>query len=398
MKKEYIEKKNYKNESYRKRIIKKILGIFSVIILTCGSVVLAASSVTPNFSISKFKMKLGSTQKISGIINIDSSEYYKLESSNPAVVTIQANGNLKALSTGISTLTYTYINDDGTEKKIWCYVEVSLDESTYSEINGSTASKINITLDFGEYTTTIESPSAAVPTLPKVEKAGYVLEGWYKDSNYTEKMADKERFNKDVTLYAKWITEEEANKPVISHSELYDDIDYHWAKNYIESVSYRGLFNGVSEKMFGPDETMTRGMVITVLGRLENIEKTGRTTNFTDVPKGSYYEEYIAWGIENKIVTGTSENEFSPDKDITREEMAVMMANYVKYKKFDYELKAIYFSDLDTISTWALESVKILNELKIMQGNSDGTYNPKKVATRAEIATVFYNYLNYINS
>ncbi len=172
----------------------------------------------------------------------------------------------------------------------------------------------------------------------------------------------------------------------------------HYNEEIIQLALKEAIFNGVSEKMFGPDETMTRGMVITVLGRLENIEKTGRTTNFTDVPKGSYYEEYIAWGIENKIVTGTSENEFSPDKDITREEMAVMMANYVKYKKFDYELKAIYFSDLDTISTWALESVKILNELKIMQGNSDGTYNPKKVATRAEIATVFYNYLNYINS
>ena len=112
----------------------------------------------------------------------------------------------------------------------------------------------------------------------------------------------------------------------------------------------------------------------------------------------SYYEEYIAWGIENKIVTGTSENEFSPNREITREEMAVMMANYVKYKNFKYEVKEVYFSDADTISSWALESVKILNNLKIMQGNTDGTYNPKKVATRAEIATVFYNYLNYINS
>lgn len=124
---------------------------------------------------------------------------------------------------------------------------------------------------------------------------------------------------------------------------------------------------------------------------------TGRTTDFIDVPKGAYYEEYVAWGLENKIVSGTSEDKFSPNKEITREEMAVMMANYVKYKGYDYELNELYFSDVDSISSWALESVKILNDLKIMQGNSDGTYNPKKVATRAEIATVFYNYLNFIN-
>ena len=381
-----------------KKLIGKIVAMISIIAIACGSFALAVANKTPTFNISKFKMKLGSTQKIAGIINVDASEYYRLESSNPSVVTIQDNGNLKALSTGISTLTYTYTNDDGTEKEIWCYVEVSSDNSTYSEINGSTTSKINITLNLGDYTTTIESASAAIPTLPKVEKEGYILEGWYKDSNYTEKVGEKERFNKDITLYAKWITEEEANKPVIPHSELYDDIDYHWARNYIESVSYRGLFNGVAERRFGPDETMTRGMVITVLGRLEGVEKTGRTTDFSDVAKGSYYEEYIAWGIENKIVTGTSEDEFSPNREITREEMAVMMANYVKYKNFKYEVKEVYFSDVDTISSWALESVKILNNLKIMQGNADGTYNPKKVATRAEIATVFYNYLNYINS
>jgi len=138
-------------------------------------------------------------------------------------------------------------------------------------------------------------------------------------------------------------------------------------------------------------------MVITVLGRLDEVEMTDRKTDFSDIPTGAYYEEYVAWGVENKIVSGTSEDKFSPNKEITREEMAVMMANYVKYKKYDYKVENIDFSDKDSISSWALESVKILNNLGIMKGNADGSYNPKKVATRAEIATVFYNYLNYIN-
>jgi len=380
-----------------KKIIVKILSIVSIVAIFCSSFVMAAAGVIPKFSASRFAMRLGSTQSISGIINVEVSDYAKIKSSNPSVVTVQSNGQLKALSTGISTLSYKYITEKGEEKEIWCYVEVSQADSTYSEIDSSNVTKIKITLELGDYTTTIESPSAAIPTLPEVKKDGYVLEGWYKDSSFTTKITERERFNKDTTLYAKWITTEEANKPTISHSSLYNDIDNHWAKNYIESVSYRGLFNGVSEKMFGPDKTMTRAMVITVLGRLDEVEMTDRKTDFSDIPTGAYYEEYVAWGVENKIVSGTSEDKFSPNKEITREEMAVMMANYVKYKKYDYKVENIDFSDKDSISSWALESVKILNNLGIMKGNADGSYNPKKVATRAEIATVFYNYLNYIN-
>lgn len=381
----------------KKTFVKKIVAIFSVLALTVSSFVMAAG-LTPKFSQKKFSMKIGSTQKIVSILNQDTIDLANFASSDTSVVKVQSNGEIKAVGTGISTLTYTYLDDEGNEKEVYCYVEVTKDNSTYSNINGETATaKVLVTLNLGDYTTTLESASGAVLKFPEVTKEGYVLEGWYKESTYETKVEENERVGKDITLYAKWITMEEASKPVIPHSSLFDDIDYHWARNYIESVSYRGLFKGVSEKMFEPDKTMTRAMVITVLGRLDEVEKTGRTTEFTDVPVGAYYEEYVAWGVENKIVAGTSETEFSPNKEITREEMAVMMANYIKYKKYTYQLEEIYFSDVDSISSWALESVKILNNLGIMKGNEDGTYNPKKVATRAEIATVFYNYLNYIN-
>ena len=382
----------------KKSILKKVVAILSVMVVTTTSLVMAAVSLVPEFSKSKISMKVGATQSVNTLMNIDSVDLTKLNSSDSSVVLIDSTGKIKALSTGISTLTYNYTEDDGTPKQAYCYVEVTRDNSTYEGVNGETThSKILVTLDLGDYTTTVESAIGAIFNPQEVTKAGFVLEGWYKEPTYQTKLNVNERLSKDITLYAKWITEEESNKPNVPHSSLFDDIDYHWARNYIESVSYRGLFNGVSEKMFGPDKTMTRAMVITVLGRLDEVTKIGRTTEFVDVPQGSYYEEYVAWGLENKIISGTSENKFLPNKEITREEMAVMMANYVKYKGYDYELNELYFSDVDSISSWALESVKILNDLKIMQGNSDGTYNPKKVATRAEIATVFYNYLNFMN-
>lgn len=381
----------------KKGLIKKIIGVLAVITIAMSSVVMAATK-SAKFNLSKFTMKLGTTQSISGIMNYDEIDVSNFTSSDSTVVLVQSNGILKAVGTGIATLTYTYTDDSGNEKEIYCYVEVSQNNSTYSNIAGDTeTSKVMITLNLGDYTTTIESSLGAVYNLPEVTKEGYVLEGWYKEPTYLTKIKENERASKDITLYAKWITTEEAQQSSVPHSSLYDDIDYHWARNYIESVSYRGLFNGVSDKIFSPDSTMTRAMVITVLGRLDEVELTGRTTDFSDVLSGAYYEEYVAWGVENGIVEGTSTDKFSPNKEITREEMAVMMANYIKYKKYDYELKELYYSDVDDISDWALESVKILNDLEIMQGNTDGTYSPKKVATRAEIATIFYNYLNYIN-
>lgn len=377
-----------------KKFVGKVLAIISVITLTIGSVVMAGVMV-PSFTKEEITMKLGSTLKISTLIKLEESKYDELKTSNSSVVSITEDGYLKAVSTGVAELTYSYINSKGEEKETSCYVEVSKDNGTFIQVDGSTTSKINITLEYGDYTTVIKSPTAAIPTYPEVTKDGYVLEGWYKDASYTVKVADNERFNKDITLYAKWITEEEANESTIRHSTLYDDIDNHWAINAIESVTHAGLFNGVSERLFGPEQTMTRAMVITVFGRLDGVEKTGRTTKFVDVPAGAYYEEYVAWGLENKIISGTSENEFSPNKEITREEMAVMMANYIKYKEFSYELKDVEFYDKDSIATWAIESVKILNNLKIMTGSTDGTYNPKKVATRAEIAKIFDNFIDF---
>lgn len=376
-----------------KSILSKIIITSAIMLIIFSSFALAA--VKPEFYSNKFFMQLGSTQYLSGITNIDQSEYSKIQNSNPSVVQFQNGTQLKAISTGATTLTYTYGSEG---EKIECYIEVTLNNSTFSPINPNAKKSVTITLSYGEYYTTINCDVGTTPTFPDVKREGYILEGWYKDANYNTKVSKTERFREDITLYAKWITEAEANTPNVSHSSLYDDIDYHWARNQIESVSYRGLFNGVTPRMFQPDKSMTRAMVVTVLGRLEEVEDTGRKVDFVDVPDGAYYENYLAWAVENNIVTGTSDTEFSPSKEITRQEMAIMMANYIKYKGYDYELKELYYKDVNDISTWALESVKILDNLKIMQGNSDGTYNPRKVATRAEIATIFFNYLNYIYS
>lgn len=380
----------------KKNWVRKVVAVGTLMALSMTSVVMAAvNQLVPSFAFERFTMKLGTSQSVTSILYGTEVDVSKLTTSNPTVVKIE-NNTLKAVGTGITTLRYTYDTEEGSNS-ISCYIEVAR-SSTAS--NGTSTAQLTITLDLGEYTATMENGLGAVVHFPDVTRDGYVLEGWYQDAIFTKKVTENMRVNRDTTFYAKWITIEEANALIEAgrpHSSLYDDIDNHWARNEIESVTYLGLFQGVSEKMFGPDQSMTRAMAITALGRLEGIEKTGRTTDFTDVLSGSYYEEYVAWGVENHIVAGTSETEFSPKKAITRQEMAIMMANYIQYKGFDYEIQELYYSDAEDISDWAKESVQICSALGIMEGNSDGTYLPRKVATRAEIATVFFNYMNYIN-
>ena len=101
----------------------------------------------------------------------------------------------------------------------------------------------------------------------------------------------------------------------------------------------------------------------------------------------------MAWAVENGIANGVSETEFNPNRNITREELAVMFANYIKYTGKDYgEIEEIDYNDKETISPWAIDAVKTLKSYNVMKGNAENNFSPKAVATRAEVAVVFYNF------
>jgi len=378
--------------------MKKLLRllVFSlIIVLVIASASFAAIGVKPKFVLDRFKIKLGETQSIKGILSADEIDYYMLDSSNDSVIRIEG-ANIKAVSTGISELSYTYYNSKDEPVRITCDVEVTTNYSTFAPVGSSSTEKIILTLVLDDYTVDIEGKSGAIPTLPEVTKKDYILEGWYKDYELAQKLGEKERLSQNISLYPKWITEEEKNYKEITPSSLYDDITYHWARTAIESVSYMNLFKGKSEREFDPDSAMTRAMAITVLGRLENADVSGLKSDAKDATSGSYYDGYLAWAISNKILE-LEDGNFRPQDAITREEMASILANYIKLKGFEYEIKDISFSDMNEIAEDKLEAVKILNSLEIMQGNSDGTYNPKGSTTRAQIAQIFYNYNNFVN-
>ncbi|WP_305205619.1 S-layer homology domain-containing protein, partial [Faecalibaculum rodentium] len=180
---------------------------------------------------------------------------------------------------------------------------------------------------------------------------------------------------------------------------VFTDIKNHWAEDNIIFVASRGLLAGTGNNQFSPDTGMTRGMFVTALGRLADIDPNSyKTGKFTDVKADAYYAPYVNWAAEKGIVNGTSATTFSPDTNITREQMAVIMANYAK--KLGYDLpaahEAVTFADNAQISGWAAKEVKAMQQAGIMAGKGGNRFDPKGTATRAEVATVLRRFVEIV--
>lgn len=162
---------------------------------------------------------------------------------------------------------------------------------------------------------------------------------------------------------------------------------------YYEPVQYtfaQGLMTGVSGTEFAPDADVTRGMFVTVLYRMENTPETATAHGFTDVPADAYYADAVAWASENGIVTGFSAEQFAPEENITREQMAAILHRYAALKGHDTAANgALSYTDNGAISDYARDAVTWASFMGILQGNADGTFAPAANVTRAEAAAVF---------
>ena len=178
------------------------------------------------------------------------------------------------------------------------------------------------------------------------------------------------------------------------------DIWGHWAEEAIVTVMDQGLFNGVSETEFAPDDLMSRGMFVTVLGRLAGIDPWEYQnwyldTLYIDVNAEEYYAPYINWATRYGIVNGQGDGSFLPEDPITREQMAAIVMRYASI--YNYQIMPVsdevapYFVDQWQISDYAVDSVDALRRAGIVTGEywDDGYhYLPEINATRAECARI----------
>lgn len=163
---------------------------------------------------------------------------------------------------------------------------------------------------------------------------------------------------------------------IIDNAKSFNDMADHWAKDAVEFASSRELFNGVGNDAFGPDRSMTRGMVSTVLARLAGADTAGGET---------WYAKGTVWAVENGISDGTA-----PEQPVTREQLAAMLYRYAGSPAVSGELG---FDDADSISAWARDAVRWCVDNGILNGVGGNRMTPQDLARRGQVAAMLMRFL-----
>ncbi len=163
-----------------------------------------------------------------------------------------------------------------------------------------------------------------------------------------------------------------------------------WFYDAVNSAYGKGLVNGVSDTEFGPDQNMTRGMLVTIIGRADGFAESDGAL-MSDVDPNEFYAPYVAWAAANGIVTGFEDGTFRPDENVTREQTAAILYRYAQYKGGDVSLGEsanMIFTDAAQISEYAVPAIQWACGAGIINGYPDGTLAPSASITRAEFVTM----------
>ena len=163
-----------------------------------------------------------------------------------------------------------------------------------------------------------------------------------------------------------------------------------WYEEAVQYVFENGLFAGTSEQTFSPQNSMTRGMYVTVIGRQVGVNTAAYAgkTQFSDVGPNAWYAPYVAWAAEQGITAGTGDGKFSPESLVTRQQMAVFTVRL--FRAMGWELPEPTVTtlprDLDRVADYAREAVLKLWACGLFAGDTAGNFLPEQVTTRAQAA------------
>ena len=209
------------------------------------------------------------------------------------------------------------------------------------------------------------------------------------DSKYTFTMPSSK-----VTVTANFTAVEEVPEQVGSFTDVNTD---DWFAEAVQYMLDNEMMNGTSATTFGPNTTTTRGMIVTILYRLEG-EPDAAASSFTDVASNMYYADAINWAAANGIVNGITTTTFGPDNAITREQMAAILYRYAQFKGYDVSASnnLTNYTDASQISAYAATAMQWANAEGLIAGNTTTTINPTGNATRAEVATILMRFCENI--
>ena len=287
-------------------------------------------------------------------------------------------------------------------------------------VNGQTYHVVNAKAEDGVTTITYDEPAD-----PEVD--GYRFNGWdygddvsVEDGQVTITIGENApddgiyTFEADMTRRNSGSAGGDASKPSIrpdtddddndrpstSTGLPFDDVDTgDWYYEAVEYVYENGLMNGVASDEFSPNATLTRGMMVTILYRLEGEPAVNYALPFDDIDGDEWYAEAVRWAASEGIVNGVSDTEYAPNANITREQLATMLYRYAQYSGMDaVDLRENIsgFADADSVSEYAVQALNWAVGEELVNGMGDNTLAPQGNATRAQAAALLMRYVEYV--
>ena len=196
-----------------------------------------------------------------------------------------------------------------------------------------------------------------------------------------------------IKIEAEFAEEGEEETPVIDLP--FNDVEESaWYADAVQFVFEQGLMTGVSKTNFGPDLTTTRGMIVTMLYRLQGEPEVG-VGCFSDVNAAAYYADAVTWAAENDIVSGYGNMIFGPNDAITREQLAAILYRYCEAMGYEISARSDLsaYSDADSISSWATDVISWAHAMGLINGVSKTELAPQATATRAQVAAILERFL-----
>lgn len=181
----------------------------------------------------------------------------------------------------------------------------------------------------------------------------------------------------------------------------------HWAAGAIRTMGANQIMVGNESGDFMPGMTATRAMMTQIFAKLQHMglqnseNLNGETIGFEDVEADKWYAPSIKWAADSGIISGVGNGKFAPETNITREELAVMLRNFLRFSKWNLakQSESTTFTDGDSVSDWAKDAVAELKSYGVFVGKPGDLFDPKAEVTRAEIAAVVVRMLElYVKS
>lgn len=330
----------------------------------------------------------------SGMLTSDGSLTLGTISANEGTnFTVEKASGVKVVGSDNSETTYTQVDQGGSSGGS----SSGGSSSGGSSSGGSTTTTRTITIQssFGGKVTASASQAAQgkVITLTALPNSGYVLKSLTVTtaSGTSVPVANQSSGKYTFTMPAAAVTV----KAVFAAQETdpgFPFADVAKGSWYYEGVRYayeNGLMSGTGEGTFSPDLPTSRGMLVTILYRLAGSPAAG-SASFTDVAKGQWYADGVAWASANGVVSGYPDGSFRPNDTITREQMAAILYQYARIqgKLDDSRADLSIFSDLDSLSAYAKEPMSWAVAQGLFSGVSADTLAPGGSTTRAQAAVI----------